>query len=489
MVGVAGRTKACAACYRRHIKCDEAQPSCMRCQKANIPCPGPQADPFISFEAGQKGLRRLWNGKRAAEQRTPTKSVFLARNGLDFVSWPQDESCISYARASLPQVWCDVPEGSISGEMNASHGITDNLVQYTLVALARTLFGYRSGEQPLLNRGLALYGQVLSALQKALMQPDLVERTGTLEAVILLRYFDSFVPSHVDAWVQHSLGVEKLLQVRGPESHQAPIPRKLLERARPLVIMACLRQQTSTILADEEWLSIPWAGEVGSKSQTELLVDIFAGLPAALYGQSTDRRQRRPPPAECADIRARASALLRRLQTWRAGWVEQVQRQNPDNGQHVLRHTSSLPSSFPCLGSFYAGHATELALHSAVCLITIDKAFGQELDALCCTQCIQQPSFPQTTGHRYPHIRSTTTIKSTDIVEMYHSALAEACTLVGYYGPSPSLDADAVKTLIYLRQVWVATRRLKCSMAVWFNDAMKSVMTNSSAQLPLFLYQ
>ncbi|KAF2170644.1 hypothetical protein M409DRAFT_51649 [Zasmidium cellare ATCC 36951] len=40
MVGVAGRSKGCATCRRRKVKCDSTHPACGRCSKAGLTCEG-----------------------------------------------------------------------------------------------------------------------------------------------------------------------------------------------------------------------------------------------------------------------------------------------------------------------------------------------------------------------------------------------------------------------------------------------------------------
>jgi len=54
MVGVPGRSKGCLTCVKRRIKCDEARPTCKRCEKAGYVCKGYERALQLRFYTGGK---------------------------------------------------------------------------------------------------------------------------------------------------------------------------------------------------------------------------------------------------------------------------------------------------------------------------------------------------------------------------------------------------------------------------------------------------
>ncbi|EGX96746.1 Fungal transcriptional regulatory protein [Cordyceps militaris CM01] len=57
MVNVAGRSKGCAPCRRRKVKCDLGVPQCRRCIDLRLACPGPRLGAFFVHAQAQPLLR------------------------------------------------------------------------------------------------------------------------------------------------------------------------------------------------------------------------------------------------------------------------------------------------------------------------------------------------------------------------------------------------------------------------------------------------
>lgn len=185
-----------AARYNAEINfVDEARPYCRRCRTAGIPCTGYPSTTFISFEAGSTGLQRLDHEPLAPQNlrdRFGSRTPSPVKLNKPFVSWPPDDLCIAYARAHLPRAWNEDSCWRIKypDDSSANPTIDDNLVQYTLISLARTLFACRFRQNDLLQEGSALYRQVLSTVNGMLGHPDCVSRLDLLESIIALRAYD-----------------------------------------------------------------------------------------------------------------------------------------------------------------------------------------------------------------------------------------------------------------------------------------------------------
>lgn len=86
-------------------------------------------------------------------------------------------------------------------------------------------------EQHLLTRASAdLYGRALSAMQKAIKDPQLVQTTETLCACWLLAMYEVFeCPNKTnEAYRSHIDGCKRLIELRGPEAHQTGVGHAVL---------------------------------------------------------------------------------------------------------------------------------------------------------------------------------------------------------------------------------------------------------------------
>lgn len=474
-------------------------------------CPGYEDTSFVSFTAGKHGLQRQKTPQGISEpKQSMTPLASLAPHDLQFVSWPQDDLCVAYARACLPKFWCDVLRWQLkpTNDPRLNPRVEENLVSYTLLSLARALFAYRFRQEALHVEAVRLYTQVVSILQHALLQPQAIQRLETLEAILALRAFDvsyctktsvcdfvelkltreqSFIPCHVDAWVLHSLGTERILQICGPHAYRDPVARALLEHARPLIVLTCLRKRKSTILAHEEWKTVPWSESTTSKSHIEHLMDIFVDVPSALYQQSTVPGKQGQSAEVSSKMQVRALLILQRLELWRSDWTTQVQRQAVEID---LGHPAGLEfrTLWPKIMGFSSlEHANAFALYCAVSLLTINAAFGQALETLDCTQCIQKHD-PSTFEHMFASQPPHLDVDGIDVVQLFHLTIAGSCGLISYYLYYATPKPPPIEILISLRHVWLATRRLKCPMATWFDRAMEKILTSPAADLPLYLY-
>lgn len=182
------------------IKCswlsDETRPHCLRCQKARIYCAGYREQFFISFEAGEDGLRRLVLDLPQSTE-PPEASPLSTRRETLRIDRPlplvvSENVCISYARAHLPRDWCLESQWHINstGKPSETTDINRYLVQFALRSLAKTLFAYRKQHPEVMREGLSLYRRVLSAVNRALAAADCAQRLDLVEAILALRAFD-----------------------------------------------------------------------------------------------------------------------------------------------------------------------------------------------------------------------------------------------------------------------------------------------------------
>ena len=123
----------------------------------------------------------------------------------------------------------------------------DQVLEYSLHALCITRSGRIHGDQDLVVQGSVAYGYALKELQKALVFPRSATKDETLAACYILsiyevcfsrltggrtltlsQLFESTSQSIV-GHENHLLGVERLVQFRGPRQHETPMGEALLK--------------------------------------------------------------------------------------------------------------------------------------------------------------------------------------------------------------------------------------------------------------------
>lgn len=232
-------------------------------------------------------------------------------------------------------------------------------------------------------------------------------------------------------------------------------------------------------MASEEWKSVPWAQKGTLKSFTERLIDTFLDLPTILYGAPKLSTKTVPDRRSKADIQADAILMIERLQTWRRDWMA-----------HRAFHTIEDGIGDAVVNSrelFDAEGAQTLALYIAICMITIFSTFREELEDVDTVACSQHDLF---SGLDRTPTRSSKALDATSaaIQELYHKLIGEAYHMVIYLLSNATPQLRLIEILVPLRHVWMATRFLKCSIAVQFDRAMRQIMTHPTSGLPLYLH-
>jgi len=82
-----------------------------------------------------------------------------------------------------------------------------------------------------------------------------------------------------NGWIGHSRGLERLIQLRGPEQFTTLPDLMILQKSRTSIIFAAFALRKPTILSNSKWKTIPWSQHPEQKDDLQLLVDIIADCP------------------------------------------------------------------------------------------------------------------------------------------------------------------------------------------------------------------
>lgn len=94
-------------------------------------------------------------------------------------------------------------------------------LEVSIMAISLAKLGEVHQDKALIHESLKLYHRGLIQLQKALWDPDLMFHDQTLAACVALCMYElSQCPDgSISGYISHTLGCERLIQLRGPEAH------------------------------------------------------------------------------------------------------------------------------------------------------------------------------------------------------------------------------------------------------------------------------
>lgn len=178
------------------------------------------------------------------------------------------------------------------------------------------------------------------------------------------------VMSAQHGWINHQLGLAKIIQLRGPEAYSHPDSLSLFEGNRFMIILASLATSSSTFLSQPAWKTIPWSRNPESKSIYQYLLDLIADIPELKQRQSlvttADDLLRNDP-----NLYRDALDVIHRLREWRTTWDRL-----PESHTTVLHESSEIDVVSQSL------HFS--SLEAANCVTTYNAALIGAIETLVC---------------------------------------------------------------------------------------------------------
>jgi len=151
-------------------------------------------------------------------------------------------------------------------------------LESSILAICTARLGRINGDMILVRESLKFYTQGLWELQKALWDPKLMYREETLAACMSLSLYEVFeCPEHtINAWLNHSKGCSKLMEMRGPKAYDTQFAHELFVTMQMLEVQRALSERRPTFLADPDWTTLPWKRY--AKDPLHELLDMMAGM-------------------------------------------------------------------------------------------------------------------------------------------------------------------------------------------------------------------
>ncbi|KAF1832296.1 hypothetical protein BDW02DRAFT_571215 [Decorospora gaudefroyi] len=250
MVGVAGKSRACADCRRRRVKCDFRRPSCLRCEKAKLSCQGyDKTQVFVNRTLTKRSTTALAAISEAKLREPPAVSLepstwYQAFQRLSLSisdpsfrtqAWtvlrelylPRATSTDTEAEATTAYSWlkaaCELGERSY-------------VLDQSLLAFCAIQIHIAEPWNISVNTALRLYSESLPKLVRSIEDPHEQGKNETLAAIVALSTCELFILPTDEGWRAHAHGICELLRHRTSFNDVSSVWLRLCSRLRIICV-------------------------------------------------------------------------------------------------------------------------------------------------------------------------------------------------------------------------------------------------------------
>lgn len=230
MVGVP-RSKGCATCKLRGIKCDEMRPSCSQCRRGGRKCPGyKQVAKFVD-----EGVKFQSKPDRKPLQ---APSFNLPNYCLDLRGLSRQAIVGSFIEELFPLGRLTVQHSFIGSWLWHIPQVLHITLALDIAAesVALAYFAKREHSKGIIERSRWAYSEALKLLFQSLHNSRLRLAPETLCATMLLLHYEQFVEMQSKSWISHANGVGCLIKLRGPDRHRSGLGHFMFMAARPYLV-------------------------------------------------------------------------------------------------------------------------------------------------------------------------------------------------------------------------------------------------------------
>ncbi|KAL8843347.1 MAG: hypothetical protein Q9170_000205 [Blastenia crenularia] len=268
-------------------QCDLQRPACGNCIRARLSCEG-YARQWTFVENGP--VTR--GDATAVVAKRPTKSP-----PLKFL--PHDLSRTAFEVKSMSLFWdLYFPGNESIAPRSRKVGIhfsnwtlavrrldlNDSALRPALLALSLARIGESHNDRSVSQQAIELYGTALKEMGLALRDPTRVQSDEILATGKLMAGYEMFHGSTAPElatrgmnWRNHTEGIVKLLEIRGPRHCATKDAHSLVLDTRLAAIITAILARKPNFLATPLWQSLPY--ESGEEDPSDALFDIMATLP------------------------------------------------------------------------------------------------------------------------------------------------------------------------------------------------------------------
>jgi hypothetical protein len=211
-----------------------------------------------------------------------------------------------------------------------------------VLSFATVFFGTKHHHPGITQQGFISHGATLQQLNRALLEPKCHEFDEVIVSVTTLAIQETLVPSGPNHFLNHMLGLEKLLALRDPRSNCSQRTADLYKCLRHMLLYAALGAGRPCILAKPEWKALLRQYCATEEERHEqLLYDFVADCTVLASERDKVLKSDNQDGNAIERIRHAAQELCEHLGLWRRQWGT-----NPKNA-YVEMPALSSPSTAP----------------------------------------------------------------------------------------------------------------------------------------------
>lgn len=198
------------------------------------------------------------------------------------------------------------------------------MLHRSILSLAIIFFGSQHMDSSITQRGYVIHGLVLKQLNHALLDARCYARDDVILSVVTLALLECFVPTGRKYYLKHMLGLEMLLELRGPTTDCSPNSIQIYKSVRRMILFASLNARKPSILARKEWKSVLQTDCRGQELEEQYLFDALADCTVLVAEcdkvTGTWMEGSHSATHQQYQLIQRSLDLLEQLKDWRARW-------------------------------------------------------------------------------------------------------------------------------------------------------------------------
>lgn len=350
----------------------------------------------------------------------------------------------------------------------------------TILSFATILFGSQHHQASITDQGYALHGVALKQLNQALTHSQCYTRDDVLLSVVSLAILECLVPTGQKHYLNHMIGLERLLELRDPWTYSSARTCELYKSVRHMLIFASLRTGRPSIFARPEWKTVLRANCSDEEIPEQDLFDVLADCTVLIaerntmlatedsdFERSTNQRD---------NLKQTAAGLLKSLHAWKVQWDndERNAYSEPSTVPKDARKTFQSLNSAPLTGFEFAQD------HAALMLMFYKTTFIYVLRALASLPV--NDAVPNSQEWESP--KSSPIADPSDLNAAQRSAAIDVCRCIPHYlARSAGCDSDASPIVHWaVTTAWMTLGGNESTEGSWLMDMLKNASRTVIAQ-------
>ncbi|RSL99905.1 hypothetical protein CEP52_009435 [Fusarium oligoseptatum] len=268
MVNIPGRSRGCATCRKRRVKCDESLPECLACVRMRLPCPGARTGTFFvhAVPSSSSSHRTCGSALRLPSPQPSRSSAFDQLFVSHFVESFFGTMKPPPTPGTPSKIWLhELPVFLTSSESSSA--------KTAIRATSMISYGTLAGDVSIKTAARRWYAEALHHLQCQITKGNVSVDDSIICAVVMLIHFETWAGTSQKAWLRHLKGAAMLLQVAGPERCSHGFMHQVFSHLRFQMFVAAMTENEVPIFASQDWMTIPF--RIYPKLIFDQLIDVL----------------------------------------------------------------------------------------------------------------------------------------------------------------------------------------------------------------------